>query len=111
MAGKEHVNRGGEIVVGKEYVVLQVLDSHEDYMTTYSPQVASIQEYGDEESAAAFNVGSHPDAEARGKPYRVVVVPAEAWLEFEVFSESERGRRHFKAYPSEHPTLGRHNDS
>lgn len=95
----------------KEYVVLHVEEGHEGYMATYSPQVATIQEYESEEQAATFNVGNHPDAEKRGKPYRVIVIEAEHWHELEVFSESVRGVKQFHAYPSENPTLKRPNES
>lgn len=76
-------------------------------MPGYHPQVASIQVYDSLPDAACFNVGNHPDAEQRDKPYRVIVIPECAWHEFEVFSESIRGEQDFKAYPSEHPTLKR----
>lgn len=96
------------MMANEEYVVLKVTDSEPGH-TTYSLQVATIQDYENWDQAATFNVGSHPDADARVRPYRVIVIPAKHWHEFEVFSESVRGHRTFAAYPSEHPTIKRPN--
>lgn len=56
-----------------KYVVLSVVDGEEGWMATYSPQVAMVQDYDSPEDAATFNVGNHPDAAKRGKPYQVIV--------------------------------------
>lgn len=86
-------------------VVLQVVDGEEGYMATYEPQLATIQEYDSLEDAACLNVGTYPDFDKKGKPYRVIVIPEKSWNEFEVFGESIKGTREFKAYPSEHRTI------
>lgn len=93
-----------------KFAVLKVIDGKEGFMATYTPQVAMIHEYDSAEDAATFNVGTYPEYDERGHPYRVVVVPAEAWKEFEVFAESKKGERNFVAYPSENPTLRQHSD-
>lgn len=84
-----------------KFVVLQVLDGKDGIMDTYAPQVATVQEYDSIEEAATFNVGSHPDAQKRGKPYRVVVIPWEHWHALDVYSNRIRGRDEFEAVPSE----------
>jgi hypothetical protein len=89
----------------KTYVVLQVVDGEEGVMATYAPQIAMAHDYESMENAAISNVGSHPGAQKRGKPYRVIVIPWEAWNEFEVYSEKIKGRDSFRAYPSEDLTL------
>lgn len=83
-----------------KYVVLKVIDGEEGYMATYSPQLATVFEYDSEEAAAVSNVGSHPDARERGKPYRTVVIPWEHWHEFEVFSNRLYGCDVFEALPT-----------
>lgn len=87
-------------------ITLRVVDGEEGFMATYSPQVATVQDVKSLEDAAKFNVGSHPDYDQRGRPYRVIVVPQEHWHEFEVFSDAQKGRREFVAYPSTNPTFG-----
>lgn len=87
------------------YVVLKVYEGEPGVMATYGPQVASVHDYHSKERAACANVGSHPDYDKRGRPYRVVVVPLEHWHEFDVYSESVRGSRYFRAYPADNPTL------
>lgn len=100
----------------QKYVVLRVIEGDSGIMDTYGPQVAMVHEYDSAEDAAVFNVGSHPAFDERLKrtpdnaAYRTVVVPWEHWLEFEVFSESVKGRREFKAYPTEHPTIRAHGE-
>lgn len=89
----------------QKFVVLRVVDGKEGFMASYAPQVAMAHEYESQEQAAATNVGSHPDAQKRRKPYRSIVIPWEHWNEFEVYSEREKGIDKFKAYPSENPTL------
>lgn len=91
--------------LGTKFVVLTVVDGEEGIMASYEPQVATIQEYGEIEDAATSNVGTYPDAEKRGKPYRVVVIPAEHFNEFEVYHEKTRGKDGFRAYPSDNPTM------
>lgn len=88
-----------------QYVVLQVIEGNEGMMATYGPQVATIQDYENELDAATFNVGSHPDYDERGRPYRVVVIPYEHWKEYEVHSDSIQGNRKFVAYPSTDLTI------
>lgn len=84
------------------YVVLHVYDNDkgEGWMPTYAAQIATIQEYASPEEAACSNVGNHPEAKATGKPYRVVVIEESAWQEFQVYSESTKGRDDFVAYPN-----------
>lgn len=89
----------------QKYVVLRVIDDRPGFMASYAPQVAMVHEYESPEDAATFNVGSHPDAQKRGKPYQVVVIPWEAWKVFDVFSERVKGRNQFTAYPTENPPI------
>lgn len=87
------------------YVVLKVIDGEPGFAPTYAAQVASIIEADSPEEAARFNVGSHPDAEKRGKPYEAIVIEESAWHEFQVYSERIAGVTDFRAYPSEDPTI------
>jgi hypothetical protein len=87
------------------YVALKVIEGAPGYMATYGPQIAMVNEFKTLEDAACTNIGTHPEAQKLGRPYRSVVIPFEHWNEFEVFSESIKGRQAFRAYPSEHPTL------
>jgi hypothetical protein len=89
----------------QKYVVLKVVDGAAGWMDTYSPQVAMVHEYDSPEDAATCNVGSHPDARERGKPYRVVVIPWDSWLAFDVHSNHIRGRDQFEAVPTENPPI------
>jgi hypothetical protein len=89
----------------QKYVVLQVVDGEDGFMETYSPQVAMVHEYESMEDAATFNVGSHPDAAERGKPYRTVVIPWEHWHVFDVYSNRIRGRNQFEALPTKNPPI------
>lgn len=91
-----------------KFVVLHVYDGEEGFMATYGPQVAMAHQYESMEKAACFNVGNHPDAEAKGKPYRVVVIPWESWNEFLVYSEAIEGKKDFRAYPNSGDTLTIH---
>lgn len=80
-------------------VVLKLYDGDEKFMGRYNAQIATVQDFDSLEDAACCNVGSYPDYDERGKPYRTVVIPFEHWHEFDVHGESVKGQRGFKAYP------------